>query len=348
MLSYKEYKQLNESLYNLGIRSPNIVAGIVSDSQLNGTEAAIEAESEEAIEEAKKAKKCMNKKMDGEMEDVKPSDVEDEVAEDENEDEDSEEESDEDEDSEDEEESEEDEDEESEDDEDEEEPEVKEEPKFMKKRAKKEWSEVLADLESVLEDVSDEAALSEIKKGLQTIKEGVKKSKGHKKGCDCNFCKNIKSKKGEGDKGNEDGLTDKQKDLPPFLKKKIAEKNADKKKDKKSCGKYMKEEEQAWWDSVNSMLGSDVNQKNWDGGWKEVGEVQQAIRENAELKKKVVSEMNGVDFAHPKDSDLANEIENLYSQMDHTNYQKTLAKIKELRKAWKAKYGREWPDYVAG
>ena len=205
----------------------------------------------------------------------------------------------------------------------------------MKKKAKKEWSEVLADLESVLEDVSDEAALSEIKKGLQTIKEGVKKSKGHKKGCDCNFCKNIKSKKGEGDKENEDGL-------PAFLKKKIADKN----KDKKSCGKYMKQEEQAWWDSVNSMLGSDVNQKNWDGGWKEVGEVQQAIRENAELKKKVVSEMNGVDFTHPKDSDLADEIEDLYSQMDNTNYQKTLARIKELRKAWKAKYGREWPDYV--
>ena len=40
----------------------------------------------------------------------------------------------------------------------------------------------------------------------------------------------------------------------------------------------MNEEEQAWWNSVNSMIGSSDG-KNWDGGWTEVGEVEQAVRE---------------------------------------------------------------------
>jgi len=162
---------------------------------------------------------------------------------------------------------------------------------FMKKKAKKEWAEVLSDLESVLEDVADEEALLEIRKGLETIKEGVKKSRGHKKGCDCNFCKNIKSKKEDGEdgedegEGDEEGLTAAQKKLPEALRKAIAKKNKGKGEKKcgkmmdKKCGKNMNEEEAAWWKSVNEMLGSDANQKNWDGGWSEVGEVKQAIRE---------------------------------------------------------------------
>jgi hypothetical protein len=277
MLSYKEYKLLNESLYgafNLGLKNPNTVGSIVSASSINGTEAALEAEAEEAIEEAKKIKKKMDcgsdeEEMEDEEEDSKDSDEEsEEESEEEEEDED--------------------------DDEDEEE-EEDEKPKFMKKRAKKEWSEVLADLESVLEDVSDEAALSEIRKGLQTIKEGVKKSKGHKKGCDCKFCPNIKSKKESDDEGegDEEGLTDAQKKLPEALRKAIAKKaKKGKGKDEKKCGKYMNEDEQAWWNSVNSMINTDAVQKNWDGGWSQVGEVQQAIREGAELRGGGLSRMN--------------------------------------------------------
>ena len=154
----------------------------------------------------------------------------------------------------------------------------------MKKKAKKEWAEVLSDLEAVLEEVSDEEALQEIKKGLETIKEGIKKGhkKGHKKGCDCNFCKNVKANKEEKEEdGDDEGLTDAQKKLPKGLRDAIAKKGEGKKCDKmeKKCGKNMNEDEQAWWDSVNGMLGSEPNQKNWDGGWSEIGEVQQAVRE---------------------------------------------------------------------
>ena len=286
MLSYKEYKLLNESLYgamNLGIKSHGIVGGIVSDSQVNGTEAAIEAESEEAMAEAKKAKKA-KKKMDSDMDvEEEPKDelkkkkpVEDEDSEDEDEDEEEDsEDEDEDEDSEDE-----DEDEDSEDEGDEEKA-VEKKPMFMKKRAKKEWSEVVSDLESILEDISDEEALAEIRKGLQTISEGMKKgSKKHKEGCDCFIC--SKKNDDKGDEGDKKGHAKNHKsdcDCPLC-------KNSKGKK----CGKYMNEEDQAWWNSVNSMLGADANQKNWDGGWSEVGEVQQAVRENAEIKKKVVVE----------------------------------------------------------
>lgn len=269
MLSYKEYKLLNESLYgafNLGLKNPNTVGGIVSASSINGTEAALEAEAEEAIEEAKKMKKKMDCGSD--EEEMEDDDVEKEDGENE---EDSEDEDSADEDSEDE----------DEDDEDE----VKEEPKFMKK-AKKEWSEVLADLETVLEGIDDEESISEIKKGMSILKEGLKKGlKGHKEGCKCNFCKNMKSKKKEGSEdGDEEGL-------PDFLKKKIAEKNKGKDKDEKKCGKYcgkyMKKEDADWWSSVNSMLGENPDQKNWDGVWSQVGEVQQAIRENTASKKKI-------------------------------------------------------------
>jgi hypothetical protein len=296
MLSYKEYKLLNESLYgsfNLGLKSQNTVGGIVSNSTINGTEAAVEAEAEEAIEEAKKCNK-MKKKMDS-VEEVPEDedehhdeDHEDEDSEDEDEDEDSED-KDEDEDSEDE-----DEDEDSEDeDEDEDEEVSKKKPVFMKKKSKKEWSEVVSDLEDILEDVSDDDALSEIKKGLETIKEGLKKGhmKNHKKGCDCKLCKNNKK---DGDE--DEGLSDAQKKLPEALRNAIlAKKGKKSKKDDKGeekkcgkmmdkkCGKYMNEDEAAWWKSVNNMLGSDPAEKNWDGGWSEVGEVEQAVRENTEI-----------------------------------------------------------------
>ena len=279
MLSYKEYKLLNESLYgafNLGLKNPNTVGGIVSASSINGTEAALEAEAEEAIEEAKKMKKKMDCGSDEEEMENPEDEKEDSKASDEG--------------SEDEEE--EDEEEDSEEDEDEEE----EEPKFMKKKAKKEWMEVLADLETVLEGIDDEESASEIKKGMEILKEGLKKGlKGHKKGCDCKFCQNIKSKKESDDEGegDEEGLTDAQKKLPEALRKAIAKKaKKGKGKDEKKCGKYMNEDEQAWWNSVNSMINTDAVQKNWDGGWSQVGEVQQAIREGAELRGGGLSRMN--------------------------------------------------------
>lgn len=277
MLSYKEYKLLNESLYgavNLGLKSPNVVAGVVSSSNINGTEAALEAESEEAIEEAKK----MKKKCDGDMDD---DDMEDDVEKDEKEDGE--------EDKKDSEESDEGEDEEEGDEEE------KEEPKFMKKKAKKEWSEIVADLEAFLEDVSEEESLLEIKKGLELIKEGMK---NHKKSCGCPMCKKADAKKEDKEEDKEDGedkkegkgLTAAQKKLPEALQKAILakqgkgkseEKKCSKMMDKK-CGKYMNEDEAAWWNSVNSMLNANPDQKNWDGGWSEVGEVQQAVREDAE------------------------------------------------------------------
>jgi hypothetical protein len=262
MLSYKEYKLLNESLYgafNLGLKNPNVVGGIVSASSINGTEAALEAEAEEAIEEAKKIKK----KMDCGSDEEEMEDQEDEKEDSKDSDED---------------------DEEDEDEDDDDEEDEEEEPKFMKKRAKKEWSEVLADLETVLEGIDDEESIYEIKKGMEILKEGLKKGlKGHKEGCKCNFCKNMKSKKKEGGKEEDEGLTDKQKDFPDFIKKKIAEKNKGKGKDKdedeKKCGKNMKKEEKEWWDSVNNMLGENPDQKNWDGGWSEIKDVGISLRD---------------------------------------------------------------------
>jgi hypothetical protein len=247
MLSYKEYKLLNESLYgafNLGLKGHSTVGGIVSDSPVNGTEASIEAESEEAIEEAKKGKK-MKKKMFGDEEEVvkkvKVSDEDHEEDDDEDkEDHDEDEESEDDHDDEDKEDHDEDEDSEDEDS-DEEKSDSKEKEfafmkkkskKHMKKKAKKEWAEVISDLEEILEVVDDEDALTEVKKGLEMMKKGMEK--GMKKHMGCGT---------------------------------------------KKCGKYMNEDEQAWWQSVNGMLNSDPNQKNWDGGWKEVGEVEQAVRE---------------------------------------------------------------------
>jgi len=263
MLSYKDYKKLNESLYgafNLGLKSSNVVGGIVSASGVNGTEAALEAQAEEAIEEAKKMKKKMDSDEEHDEEEVEEKDAEVEDSEEDHKEKHSEEDE-----------------EEGSEEESDEEDEEESDPKFMKKKAKKEWTEVLADLEAVLEDVSSEDSLAEIKKGLDIIKEGVKK--GHKKDCDCNFCKKAKAnKEGKDDKEDGEGLTAAQKKLPKALQDAILAKK-DKKGDKeeKKCGKYMNEEEAAWWNSVNGMLGTE-DQKGWDG-WTEVGEISTAVRD---------------------------------------------------------------------
>jgi hypothetical protein len=296
MLSYKEYKLLNESLYgafNLGLKSQNTVAGIVSDSPVNGTEASVEAESEEAIEEAKKMKKKMlgdeEEVADEEKEEKKDRDEEDEEGEEDEKEEEGD----------DEDEGDEDEDEDDEEDEDEDKPESeKKDFVFMKKKAKKEWSEVIADLEDLLEVVEDEEALSEVKKGLEMMKKGMEKGmekhmgcgtkkcgkymsegkKGDKSDCACPVCDKKKDHEGE-DEG--EGLTAAQKKLPKALQDAIIDKKSKKKGEDKKCGKNMNEEDAAWWNSVNSMLGSDPEQKNWDGGWKEVGEVEQSLRDES-------------------------------------------------------------------
>jgi hypothetical protein len=311
MLSYKDYKKLNESLYgafNLGLKSANVVGGIVSASSINGTEAALEAQAEEAIEEAKKMKKKMDsdeEPEEDEVEEEKDEEGDKKDSEDKNNDDEEDEEGDEDE--EDDEESDDEESDEEESDEDE----KGDDPKFMKKKAKKEWSEVVSDLEAILEDISDEGALSEIKKGLETIKEGMKKGCGskmmskkcgkymseakkhHKSDCDCPVCEKKKDHDEE-DKGEEtEGLTAGQKKLPKALQDAILAKKGKKKGDKeKKCGKNMNEDEATWWNSVNSMLGANPDQRGWDG-WTEVGEVQQAIRENqSDLRGGGYSKMN--------------------------------------------------------
>jgi hypothetical protein len=310
MLSYKEYKLLNESLYgafNLGLRSHGTVGGIVSGSSVNGTEAAIEAEAEEAIEEAKKMKKKME---DDEEEEEGDEDLVDNPEKSEDDDSDDEDDS-EDEDSEEEDSEEEDEDE----DEDEEESEDAEKKDFafmkkkMKKKAKKEWSEVMSDLESVLEVVDDEEALTEVKKGLEMMKKGMEKgmgdgckkcgkymnegkkhAKSHKPDCDCPVCEKKHDEKGE-----DEGLTAGQKKLPKALRDAILAKKG---KGEKKCGKMMDkkmdEADQAWWNSVNDMLGT-ADQKGWDG-WTEVGEVQQAVREGEQIDEGILQDIGNSKF----------------------------------------------------
>ena len=178
MLSYKEYKLINESLYgafNLGLKAHSTVGGIVSGSPINGTEAA-----EEALEEAKK----MKKKMDGEIESEKEGDDDEEEVvkkvdsgdEDSDDDEDSEED-----DSDDEGDDEEDSDDDEEDSEEKEPESEKKDFAFMKKKmknkmkkkSKKEWSDFMSDLESILEGIDDEDSLTEVKKGLEMMKKGM-------------------------------------------------------------------------------------------------------------------------------------------------------------------------------
>ena len=266
MLSYKEYKLLNESLYgafNLGLRNPATVGGIISGSSVNGTEAALEAESEAALEESKKKKKmdCGDEDEEEDMEDKEEKDSEEEEEGDDSEEGDEDEE-------------------ESEEDDDEDEEEKEEEPKFMKKKAKKEWSEVVSDLEALLEEIEDETTVQEMRKGLDLIKEGAKKSK---KGCGCGSdckCEKCKGKKKKHPLDvNYDGKVDGE-DFESMRKKKKKDGEGD--KEGKKCGKNMNEDEQKWWDSVNGMMNSDPNQKHWSG-WSEIGEVQQAVRENTDI-----------------------------------------------------------------
>jgi hypothetical protein len=163
MLSYKEYKQLNESLYgaiNLGIKNPSSVSGPIG--ALGATEV-METETEEneelSLEEAKKMKckcgKMMKKGMDcgcdsdkhededSEKEEKEDSEDEDEDSEDEDSEEDSE-----------------------------EKMMMKKKMKMkmkMKKKSKKEWNEILADFDSLLEG-KDTKVVSQVRSNLENIK----------------------------------------------------------------------------------------------------------------------------------------------------------------------------------
>jgi hypothetical protein len=159
MLSYKEYKQLNESLYNLGIRSPNVISEPIGKTGVD------------TLEEAKAKKKCdkmMKKGMeDEELEDEVEKDVED-SGKDEKPDDDVEKDI---EDSEESEEGDEEEDAEHSDVEDK----VMMMKKKMKKKSKKEWSEIESDLNDLIESIKNPEALLEVKKGLEIMKKGMKK-----------------------------------------------------------------------------------------------------------------------------------------------------------------------------
>jgi len=175
MLSYKEYKMLNESLYgsyNLGIGKPNVVGGPIGAtgaSEVIETEESCDCSLEESkggkCEKCKSGKKCgkmCNKMMKKGMEDEKLEDEEDSEDE-EKEDEDEDEEDSEDEEKEDEEDSE------DEDDEEKLEMMKKKSKKSMKKKSKKEWSEIASDVESLLED-KDQNVVDEVKNSLEKIK----------------------------------------------------------------------------------------------------------------------------------------------------------------------------------
>jgi hypothetical protein len=148
MLSYKEYKQLNESLYgaiNLGIKT---TSSITAPLGATGASEVVEAEgSEDSIEEAKcgkmmkKGMDCDAEKEDEEMEDEVKSKKEDEKDEDESEDEDHE----------------------------EEDSEKMMMKKKMKKKSKKEWNEILADFDDLLEGKNG-SVVEQVKSKLEGIK----------------------------------------------------------------------------------------------------------------------------------------------------------------------------------
>jgi hypothetical protein len=162
MLSYKQYKQLNESLYgavNLGIKSPSSLTPPIGAT---GATEVVELEKNEdpSLEEAKKCGKMMKKGM----EDEKCEDEDDVEEKDEDEEEEDSEEKD------------------SDDEEDEEKGELtaaqkkglpeglrKAIEKKKKKGGKKEWSEILADFDSLLEG-KDQAVVDQIKNSLEGIK----------------------------------------------------------------------------------------------------------------------------------------------------------------------------------
>jgi len=185
MLSYKEYKQLNESLYgafNLGLRQPNVVSGVVGstgatealESPTETTEATeegsvLEVPEEEGndLEEAKKCGMAMKKGMDCEKEEKedhkhkkhKKEDEEDKAEEEEKEEND-----------------------------DEEEKEEKEEKgltaaqkklpeglqkAILAKKSKKEWSEVMADVESLLENVKNQKVIDLAREAMNQVKNSL-------------------------------------------------------------------------------------------------------------------------------------------------------------------------------
>ncbi len=148
MLSYKEYKQLNESLYgaiNLGIKSPSSIV----DAPIGATGATEVTEVPgEELEEAKMGKckcgKMMKKGMDCDCEKDHSKEKEEEDHEDEKE-------------------------EDHEDDEVKDEKEEEEEVSMMKKKAKKEWTDILADFESLLEG-KDENVINQVNNNLEKIR----------------------------------------------------------------------------------------------------------------------------------------------------------------------------------
>lgn len=149
MLSYKEYKQLNESLYgaiNLGIKSPSSIV----DAPVGATGATEVTEVPgEELEEAKMGKckcgKMMKKGMDCDCEkDHSKEKEEDHEDEEDNEDE-------------------------VKDEKEEKEEEVSMMKNKMKKKAKKEWTDILADFESLLEG-KDENVINQVNNNLEKIK----------------------------------------------------------------------------------------------------------------------------------------------------------------------------------
>lgn len=67
---------------------------------------------------------------------------------------------------------------------------------------------------------------------------------------------------GDDDMGGDD---DDVKDTPMFMKKKMKGKKKCGKNMKKGYGKAMKNEEAEFWASLQGQMGSDLNQRNWDG-----------------------------------------------------------------------------------
>lgn len=69
----------------------------------------------------------------------------------------------------------------------------------------------------------------------------------------------------DGDDDDMGGDDDDVKDTPMFMKKKMKDKKKCGKNMKKGCGKAMKNEEAEFWASLQGQMGSDLNQRNWDG-----------------------------------------------------------------------------------
>lgn len=172
MLSYKEYKQLNESLYgafNLGLRQPNVVSGVIGAT---GESEVIEAPAEEGndLEEAKKCGMAMEKGMKHDDEEKEEKKDHDHKKEEEKEDHD---------------EKDEDHDEKDEDHEEKDEEKgltdgQKKLPKALqdailkkKKGSKKEWTEVMADVESLLEDVKNQSVIEAVRNAMNQVKNSM-------------------------------------------------------------------------------------------------------------------------------------------------------------------------------